>query len=83
VERLANYLLRANEQTSGGSQFELTEDKRTLAALLGMTPEYLSRAFHMLNKYGVEVSGKQINLTNLKKLNQLAKPDPLIDDRSI
>ena len=36
IERLASYLLRANEQASKHGQVELTEDKRTLAALLGM-----------------------------------------------
>ena len=83
VERLANYLLRANERTSGAGQFELSEDKRTLAALLGMTPEYLSRTFSALKKYGVEVNGRKIRLTNLDDLIHLAKPDPLIDDRAI
>lgn len=83
VERLANYLLRANEQTPGRNHFALSEDKRTLAALLGMTPEYLSRAFSTLRGYGVIVSGRDVRLTNLKKLKQLAKPDPLIDDRAI
>ena len=52
VERLANYLLRANDQAKIRGQFELPEDKRTLAALLGMTPESLSRAFGTLKKYG-------------------------------
>ena len=83
VERLANYLLRAHEQTSKGSPIELTEGKRKLAALLGMTPEYLSRAFTTLRKYGVEVQGKKISLKNLDALKHLAKPNPLIDRRAI
>jgi CRP/FNR family transcriptional activator FtrB len=83
VERLANYLLRANEQSSRTGQIELTEDRRTLAALLGITPEYLSRAFGKLRKYGVEVHGNKISLTNLDDLNHLAKPNPLIDSRAI
>jgi len=83
LERLANYLLRANKKKSRGAWIELTEDKRTLAALLGMTPEYLSRAFRTLREYGVEVQGNKISLTNLKKLNQLAKPNLLIDNHPI
>jgi CRP/FNR family transcriptional activator FtrB len=83
VERLANYLLRANEQTPGRGKVKLTEDKRTLAALLGMTPEYLSRAFGKLKKYGVEVNGSDIKLTNLRNLSRLAKPNLLIDNREI
>ena len=82
VERLANYLLRVNERTSRMGHIELTEDRRTLAARLGMTPEYLSRAFSKLKKYGVEVNGRKICLTNLNDLNHLAKPNPLIDSRA-
>ncbi len=83
LERLANYLIRMNEQTSGRGQIMLTENKRTLAALLSVTPEYLSRAFKKLGEYGVEVSGKRIHLTDLRALKRLAKPNPLIDKRDI
>lgn len=83
VERLANYLIRANEQRGGKGEFELTEDKRTLAALLGMTPENLSRAFATLRDYGVEVQGSHIKLANIEDLTKLAKPTPLIDHRSV
>ncbi len=83
VERLANYLLRANEQAVKSGPIELTEDKRKLAALLGMTPEYLSRAFSKLKEHGVDVRGNTIYLKNLRALNQLAKPNPLIDRRTI
>ena len=83
VERLANYLLRAHEQRGGNGELELTEDKRTLAALMGMTPENLSRAFGTLKEYGVEVHGSHIKLNNIEDLTKLAKPTPLIDHRSI
>jgi len=82
VERLANYLLRVNERTSRMGHIELTEDRRTLAARLGMTPEYLSRSFVKLRKYGVEVNGRKICLTNLNDLKHLAMPNPLIDNRA-
>ena len=83
LERLANYLLSANSQSLKTGQVVLTEDKRTLAALLGMTPEYLSRAFTKLKKYGVEVQGNKIILKNLEALNRIAKPNPLIDRKII
>ncbi len=83
VERLANYLIRACDQTGEDCEFDLTEDKRTLAALLGMTPENLSRAFATLKDYGVEVTGSHIRLGDVKSLTTLAKPTPLIDHRSI
>lgn len=80
VERLANYLISAHEQHRDVNVVELTEDKRKLAALLGMTPEYLSRAFTKLKKYGVEVHGSKITLKNLDALDYFAKPNPLIDN---
>ena len=83
VERLANYLLCANEQAMKSGHIELSENKRKLAALLGMTPEYLSRAFIKLKKCGVEVSGNKIQLKNLDALRQVAKPNPLLDRRKI
>ncbi len=83
IERLANYLLKAHEQNSINGQIELTENKRKLAALLGMTPEYLSRSFTKLKKYGVEVDGSKINLKNLDALSHIAQPNSLIDRRSI
>ncbi|MEO3427373.1 cyclic nucleotide-binding domain-containing protein [Pelagibius sp. CAU 1746] len=80
VERLANYLLRAEADQGRGGIVQLPIDKRTLAALLGMTPENLSRAFATLKPYGVEVSGREIRLTEIGDLQTLAKPSPLIDD---
>jgi CRP/FNR family transcriptional activator FtrB len=79
TERLANYLLRANAQSSTGLQVELTENRRTLAALLGMSPEHLSRAFNALKQYGVEAEGGKISLTNLDKLRQFSEPSDLVD----
>ncbi len=80
VERLANYLLRQYGERASGGVFELQMEKSTLASLLGMTPENLSRAFATLRGYGVEVEGSQVQLTKLKDLTTLAKPAPLIDD---
>ena len=81
TERLANYLLRAHERAPGKGQVELLKTKRTLAALLGLTPEYLSRALGALSQYGVEVEGSKITLTNLNVLKNFAKPNPLVDGR--
>ncbi len=83
VERLANFLIRIDARGAGDGKVRLLEDKKKLAGLLGMTPENLSRAFGTLKKYGVEVDGNDITLTNLEDLKGLAKPNPLIDDRSI
>jgi len=82
VERLANRLLRYHKDQGGTGIVELQQDKRTLASLLGMTPENLSRAFNTLKPYGVEVDGSNIRLSDLKSLETLAKPNLLIDDAS-
>jgi CRP/FNR family transcriptional activator FtrB len=80
VERLANRLLRFDREQGGSGAVELPFDKRTLASLLGMTPENLSRAFNTLKPYGVEVDGMQIRLSDRRALESLAKPNFLIDD---
>ena len=83
VEQLANRLLRYNkERCDADGSFELPYDKKTLASLLGMTPENLSRSFNTLKPYGVEVNGSQIRLTDVKALETLAKPNMLIDERT-
>lgn len=82
VERLANYLLTLRAKTGCGDNVHLPYEKRVLAALLGMTPENLSRAFATLHDYGVEVSGLDVRLGRLHELEKLARPDPLIDNHA-
>jgi CRP/FNR family transcriptional activator FtrB len=82
VEQLANRLLRyGKERGDINGRFELPYDKKTLASLLGMTPENLSRSFNTLKPYGVEVNGSQVTLSDVKALANLAKPNPLVDER--
>lgn len=83
VERLANSLLVLDGEQEGSGRIDLPYDKRTLASLLGMTPENLSRAFNTLKPYGVEVDGARIRLNDPAALERLAKPTPLIDDATI
>lgn len=83
VERLANSLLTLDCEQGGKGCIGLPYDKRMLASLLGMTPENLSRAFNTLRPYGVEVDGARITLTDMKSLERLAKPSPLIDDATV
>lgn len=81
VERLANRLLRYHREQGSAGSLDLPYDKRTIASLLGMTPENLSRAFNTLKPYGVDVDGAKVHLSDLKSLQILAKPNPLIDNR--
>ena len=80
LERLANWLLHQDSLQGSSGQIDLPIDKKTLASLLGMTPENLSRAFNTLSAYGVSVDGPRIALSKPRDLRQLARPHPLIDD---
>lgn len=80
VERLANFLIELHREAGEPAAFDLPIEKRMLAALLGMTPENLSRAFATLRPYGVRVDGPTIRLDKVDDLQVLAKPTPLIDD---
>jgi CRP/FNR family transcriptional activator FtrB len=82
VERLANFLLALRAADNAGSVFRLHHEKRVLASLLGMTPENLSRAFAALQAHGVIVQGALVRISNIAALEDLAKPDPLIDNHA-
>jgi CRP/FNR family transcriptional activator FtrB len=79
LERLANWILCADQEQGGQRCVELSFDKRTLASRLGMTPENLSRNLAVLTKHGVRSSGRDIVIENPSALTQLAKPNSLID----
>lgn len=80
VERLANRLLRYQQYQGSAEPFDLPYRKRTLASVLSMTPENLSRAFNTLKPYGVALDGQRVTLSDIDGLTVLAKPNPLIDD---
>lgn len=81
VERLANRLVGLNKAQGSTGTVVLPCDKKTLASLLNMTPENLSRAFGTLKAYGVHVDNERITLTDMRGLETLAKPNRLIDER--
>jgi len=76
VERLGNYLLVESDERGGAFQFEIPIEKRTLASLLGMTPENLSRAFGALAAHGALVEGSTVQIIDRDKLAAFARPDP-------
>lgn len=79
AERLANYLLTANEQQGATGKIDLPIEKRLLASYLGVTPENLSRAFKTLEPYGVRNGRASVFLDSPADLRQIAKPNALID----
>ena len=80
TERLANYLLTQRVRQGEKNTIVLPHEKRVLAALLGMTPENLSRAFSKLSDKGVSVEGAHVRFDNVAALERLARPTPLIDN---
>ncbi|SDF76362.1 CRP/FNR family transcriptional regulator, transcriptional activator FtrB [Limimonas halophila] len=79
-ERIANYLLRLRAEHGDADRFHLTLDKATLASLLGMTRENLSRSLSTIRDHGAVVRGKEVAITDLDALHALAQPNVLIDD---
>ena len=61
-------------------EITLPHEKRVLAALLGMSPENLSRAFAKLSAQGVAVDGALVRFSKVQALERLARPSPLIDN---
>lgn len=80
TERLANYILRENRKQGLRDEITLQADKRTIAALLGMTPENLSRAFGTLGAHGLHVAGAKISIEDREALERIGQPDSLIDE---
>ncbi len=83
TERLANYLLQQRQLQGGQASITLPHGKKTLASLLGMTPENLSRAFGTLRQHQVEMDGREVLINDVEELSLLAQPTPLIDDSEI
>lgn len=79
-ERLANWILQTDAQNGSTGHLIMPFEKRLLASLLGMTPENLSRNFAALASHGVVNKGQDILIEDREKLQQLAQPDPLIEE---
>lgn len=80
TERLANWILQTDAQNESNGRLTMPFEKRTLAALLGTTPENLSRSFATLASHGVASEGRTIVIADRSKLRRLAQENPLIDD---
>lgn len=79
TERLANWILDTDRHGGNHGRFTLPYDKRTLASLLGMTPENLSRNLGALSGDCIANEGRDIVITDRDKLTRCATPNPLID----
>lgn len=79
VERLASWILAGDRAVGETGIVPIVHDKRTIAALLGMTPENLSRNLAILSADCISSEGREIRITDREKLRRIAMPDPLID----
>jgi CRP/FNR family transcriptional regulator, transcriptional activator FtrB len=79
VERLANWILKSDALAGRKGTFSLAQDKRTIAALLGMTPENLSRNLATLSADCIASEGRDIRIVDRDRLVSLAAPNSLID----
>jgi CRP/FNR family transcriptional activator FtrB len=82
TERLANWILQTDHVGGGKGRFTLPYDKRTLASLLGMTPENLSRNLATLADQCISNEGRDVAILDRDKLTRAANPNPLIDHDS-
>ena len=75
-QRFAAYLVRLAKETvhpeGAAIEIELADDRKTLASLLGMTPENLSRTIAQFRDRGVIVSGRQVSIADLAALAAFA-----------
>lgn len=68
-ERLAHWILG---QLDEDGTMELPFQKRRLAALVGTTPENLSRNIALLREHGVEFDGRRVVVSDIDALRALA-----------
>lgn len=77
-QRLGAYLLALAPRDKASAAIRLPEERRLLAARLGMTPESLSRAFVQLKSVGVHSRGKSIHVGDLAALQSYCRFDAQI-----
>lgn len=68
-QRLIGYLLQISANADGAGEVTLPASKSTIASLLNLTPETLSRTLLKLQQQGlIEVHGKEIIITDMAGL---------------
>jgi CRP/FNR family transcriptional activator FtrB len=68
-QRLGSYLIAKAPVRAGATSFRLAEERKMIAARLGMTPESLSRAFAQLKTAGVSGRGRHIEIADVSTLS--------------
>lgn len=69
TQRLIGYLLQMSSESDNPAQIRLPANKLTIASMLNITPETLSRVMMRLDAAGlIEVHGKEISIINVEGL---------------
>lgn len=69
TQRLIGYLLQISTDSPNPARVQLPANKLTIASMLNITPETLSRVMLRLNSAGlIEVNGKEIVITDVEGL---------------
>lgn len=77
AERVAGFLVGLSSLREGGAKVTLPEDRKLIAARLGMTPESLSRAFFTLRPLGVSGQGRQVTIADVARLAAYCQYDSI------
>ena len=74
TERLSNLLLSLTSRQRGAAHVMLPGNRTLVAGMLGVAPQSLSRAFASLRPLGVSGGGRQITISNVARLREVASP---------
>jgi CRP/FNR family transcriptional activator FtrB len=74
-ERLAVFLLALAPSKNGAAAVTLPQERKLLAARIGITPESLSRAFVALRMVGVGGRGRKVTIDDIAKLRAFCGAD--------
>jgi len=75
LQRVAEFISSMCAVQHGSCVIVLPYDKVIIASRLGLTPEYLSRAFARLRTLGVVVNASRVMVQDVARLRQLAGED--------
>ena len=64
TQRVAGFILALAEGHEDGTEFHIPYEKQTIASMLGIKPETLSRAFRRLEEHGLIVRGQNARIVN-------------------
>ena len=64
TQRVAGFILALAKNKESASEFQIPYEKQTVASMLGIQPETLSRAFRRLEEHGLSVRGQKVRITD-------------------